>query len=129
MQPIPVTLERNLLPFATLANLIPSEMISTFPVIPTTHEYLLEINFAILTASFFSSTIAVSTPLVEALNPARNEISDKLPRITSIFTCERISCTVLFRSADAPAPTGSKTTGILSSLAFLPAIIIEAIVR
>ena len=57
------------------------------------------------------------------------DISDKLPRMTAKRTFSTSSRVVSFRRADAPAPTGSSTTGIPFSLAVWPALTIDATVR
>ena len=63
------------------------------------------------------------------LPKAKVLISEMLPRTTSNLI-SFISLTAVFvRSADAPAPTGSRRTLWLSSFAFLPAINIPSIER
>ena len=71
-------------------------------------------SFAKLTTeSIFSLFIesTESTPLVLLLPTARHLISDKFPRITLNFTVSRSFFAVSALNLDAPAPTGSRTTG------------------
>ena len=58
----------------------------------------------------------------------RGNISEILPRITVNLTSSRSFNAVFVLSADAPAPTGSRTAGWLRLFAFLPAANIDGIV-
>ena len=77
-------------------------------------------------ASFISTTAPVSTPLVWISSPPRDRISDMFPRITDMDTWLMISAAIRFRKGVAPAPTGSKTTGIPFALALRPASIMDS---
>ena len=72
---------------------------------------------------------SASTPRAVAFSPARKRISELLP----LMTVKRTSCSrvrrVSLRRSEAPAPTGSSTTGIFRALARLPAASMEATVR
>ena len=109
----------------------PSETISNTPVIATVQLNLLAKDLATLmpsSLSLFKSDSDASTPFVSDSNPAINFISDIFPRKTLIFISSRILLVVSFLNDDAPAPTGSSTTGIFNSLAFFPDAIIDSIV-
>ena len=107
---------------------------SVFPVIAITEPVFSEKLFANATAlSRFSSVkqsaISASTPFAEPVPSANVLISEMLPRITEKCMLSRSLNAVSVLKCDAPTPTGSKTTGWQSSLAFLPAASIEEIVR
>ena len=72
--------------------------------------------------------MSASTPLVLDSDSIIALISDKLPLITLIFLLLIKSLAVLVLSLEAPAPTGSKSTGLSNSLAFLAAKNIDSIV-
>ena len=97
-------------------------------MIAATQLYFAAVFFATETGSFFSSASEVSTPFVETSSPARYDISERFPLSMLIFTFSSIRFAVSFLKFDAPAPTGSKTTGTPSSLAFFPAATIDSTV-
>ena len=62
-------------------------------------------------SSLTLSATSASTPLVVPLPEARVLTSEMLPRMTVNLTSSRSFCAVSVLSFDAPAPTGSSTTG------------------
>ena len=58
--------------------------------------------------------------------PSSAAISDLFPLMQSNFTFSRSSPRISLRNSEAPAPTGSSTTGIPISFALLPAISMAA---
>ena len=80
-------------------------------------------------SSVTASAASASTPFVVPFPSAKVFISEMFPRITvsSSSSISRIDVSV--RRALAPAPTGSKSMGCPSSLAFFPAVNIPSMVR
>ena len=111
-----------------------SATMSMAPVMAITAPARLEKSLAKATApSRFSSVTlsatSASTPLVVPLPRARVLISEMLPRITVNFTSLSRPKAVSVRRVEAPAPTGSNTTGWPSSLARFPAANMAGMVR
>ena len=75
------------------------------------------------------SAVSASTPFVVPLPAASVRISEMLPRMTVNFTSRRRRSAVSVRRWEAPAPTGSSTTGRPSRLAVCPASSMEGMVR
>ena len=72
-------------------------------------------------SSVTASATSASTPLVVPLPNASVLISEMFPLITVNFISSMSLTAVFVRSAEAPAPTGSRRTLWPSSFAFLPA--------
>ena len=111
-----------------------SETISIAPVTATTAPVLAEKSFTNWhTLSRFSSATtsaeSASTPFVVPLPAARVFISEIFPRMTANLTSFKSFKAVSVLSFEAPAPTGSRTTGSPSPLAFFPAASIDGMVR
>ena len=122
------------LPLRMQKALSASATMSIAPVIAITAPVSRANAFANLTASarFASVTLSAtsaSTPLVVPLPEAMVFISEMFPRMTENFTSRTRPSAVSVRRLDAPAPTGSRTTGCPSSFALLPAMCIDSIVR
>ena len=112
----------------------PSVTMSMAPVTATTAPIRRAKSLAKATApSRFSSVTwsatSASTPLVVPLPRARVLISEILPRITANFTSFSNRRAVSVRRVEAPAPTGSSTTGWPSSLDRFPAASMAGMVR
>ncbi len=68
-----------------------------------------------------------STPLTDASAPARIPISPALPLRIVIFSSSSKRCALSVLNRVAPAPTGSRITGIRRSFAIPPASSIDSI--
>ena len=104
---------------------------SMFPVTMVMHLLLSEKSLiksiaSLRLSSFISSSAFASTPLSDMLPSARAFISEIFPLMTSISIFSRIFLAASVLCVLDPAPTGSKTTGLPSSFAFLPAFIIAS---
>ena len=80
-------------------------------------------------SSVILSDASASTPLVVPLPTASVRISEMLPRMTVGFISRSSRRAVSVRRWDAPAPTGSSTTGRPSRWAVWPARSMEGMVR
>ena len=80
---------------------------------------------AVLAAS--STECELSTPLVLESCPARDRISEALPRTTLTLVWARMALAASVRSRVAPDPTGSRTMGVPRLLALRPALSMDAI--
>ncbi len=132
MQPVPVTPAISGEPLRRNAVCFPSETASTAPVTAATHPNLSAARAAASRSAcgpLSRSASETSTPFAAACAPATKRISDRLPRIAAKRISLSRRSTVRFRSGDAPAPTGSSTTGIPLALAAFPAASMDSTVR
>ena len=119
MQPVPVTAASKASPLATATSRSPSETWSTGPVTEATTS---SVRAASRASSPGSPPAAIdSTPRTSAATPTSVATSPALPRSTVTSTSSRIRRAVSVRYVVAPAPTGSRTTGIPRSFAAFPA--------
>ena len=84
---------------------------------------------SIRVSSVTRSATSASTPLVVPRPLANVLISDTLPRITLKGISSSSRKAVAVRSREAPAPTGSSTTGCPRAAARLPAFSMAGMVR
>ena len=133
-QPVPVIEDIIACPFSMAKAFSLLHTRSIAPVIAIIAPVFLENSCAKRTTSLiFSfvtlSAIFASTPFVVPLPKASVLISEIFPRITENWISSKSFRAVCVLSVEAPTPTGSKTTGWWSSLAFFPAISMDSIVR
>ena len=108
---------------------VPLVITSTGPVSATVVLYFHATSRASDTTSREMSSSEASTPLVLTSRPAINPSSEALPRMTANCTSSSRRETASLRMREAPAPTGSRMTGMSSALATLPAWRMEVTVR
>ncbi len=119
VQPMPVTRGINSCPPVTSTTSSPSVTRSTGPLTTVTQWWRRDRARAESAAACASRV--ESTPRVPPAAPARAMISDPLPRTMHGRTRSMICAAVVVRRVDAPAPTGSSTTGMPRSRAAAPA--------
>ena len=122
IQPEPVTWPIIACPLAMVKERFPSVMMSFFPVTTTTAPLWRARSMAkFLVSMGLCAVMAASTPAHSVFVPAIAAISETLPRIAVTRMLLRSRPIPSCRNAEAPAPTGSKTTGSPNSLARFPA--------
>jgi len=119
MQPVPERFPIIGVPFATRKVRRPSETTSISPVIATTVPVALAHSLATSTGS--PDTPPESTPLTVPPRPDNTPISPAFPFRIATTSSSRSRRTVSVRILVAPAPTGSRITGIPRSFARAPA--------
>lgn len=119
MHPPPETFSSMRVPLRRPTTLSPSETKSSGPVAATTRSRSSARAFTALAVP--SPPATESTPLIVPADPISEAISPALPLITDTSTSSTILLATSVLRGVAPAPTGSRTTGMPRSLASLPA--------
>jgi len=123
-QPVPVTQGMSECPPSMTSVRRPSVTRSVGPVMARVVPSSRARAPAALAASSMESV--ESTPLVAAFCPARDRISEALPRTTLTFVQARMDFAVSVRRGVAPEPTGSRMMGLPSAVALRPALSMAA---